>query len=120
MIEKGVAKQMKQTSSIRYAIGMFGTSIPINMLKTFAPIYYVDQLGITTRQFSTVLAITAITDIIFVYLFGVLSDRLVSQKGRRKWIVYGAPLLSVTFIFFSIIKGYNNPIFFLPIYLFYM
>ena len=31
--------------SFNYAIGMFGTSIPINMLKTYAAIYYVDTLG---------------------------------------------------------------------------
>lgn len=100
MIENQVEEQMKQTSSFRYAIGMFGTSIPINMFKTFAPIYYVDQLGITTRQFSIVLTVTAITDLLFVYLFGALSDRQASHKGRRKWILYGTPLLSLAFIFF--------------------
>ena len=34
--------------SFNYAIGMFGTSIPINMLKTYAAIFYVDSLGLTT------------------------------------------------------------------------
>ncbi len=38
--------------SFNYAIGMFGTSIPINMLKTYAAIYYVDKLGLTTAQFA--------------------------------------------------------------------
>ncbi len=33
--------------AFNYAIGMFGTSIPINMLKTYAPIFYVDRLGMT-------------------------------------------------------------------------
>ena len=36
--------------SFNYVIGMFGTSIPINMLKTYAAIYYVDRLGMTTPQ----------------------------------------------------------------------
>ncbi len=34
--------------TFNYAIGMFGTSIPINILKTYAAIFYVDQLGLTT------------------------------------------------------------------------
>ncbi len=42
--------------SFNYAIGMFGTSIPINMLKTYAAIYYVDSLGMTTVQFSPAVA----------------------------------------------------------------
>ena len=41
--------------SFNYAIGMFGTSIPINMLKTYAAFFYVDKLGLTTPQFSMVL-----------------------------------------------------------------
>jgi hypothetical protein len=36
------------TKSFNYAVGMFGTSIPINMLKTYAAYYYVDSLGVTT------------------------------------------------------------------------
>lgn len=38
----------RQTKPLRYAVGMFGTSIPINMFKTYAAIYYVDQLGLST------------------------------------------------------------------------
>lgn len=34
-----------------YAVGMFGTSIPINSLKTCAAIYYVDQKGLTKARF---------------------------------------------------------------------
>ena len=40
----------EKLKSFNYAIGMFGTSIPINMLKTYAAIYYVDRLGLTTPQ----------------------------------------------------------------------
>ncbi len=38
--------QQARLKSFNYAVGMFGTSIPINMLKTYAAIYYVDQPGI--------------------------------------------------------------------------
>ena len=40
-----------------YAIGMFGTSIPINMLKTFAFTFYVLGLGVTTQQWAAMLLI---------------------------------------------------------------
>ena len=33
--------------SFNYAVGMFGTSIPINMLKAYATYFYVDKMGLT-------------------------------------------------------------------------
>ena len=35
----------EKMKSFNYAIGMFGTSIPINMLKTYAAVFYVANLG---------------------------------------------------------------------------
>lgn len=40
----------KATSPLRYAVGMFGTSIPINMFKTYAAFFYIDKLGLITTQ----------------------------------------------------------------------
>ena len=37
-------------ASFNYAVGMFGTSIPINMLKTYATIYYVGRMGLSFRD----------------------------------------------------------------------
>lgn len=37
--------KLRKTSPLRYGIGMFGTSIPINMFKTYAAIFYVDNAG---------------------------------------------------------------------------
>ena len=37
-------KETKRTSPFRYGIGMLGTSIPINMFKSFAAAFYVLQL----------------------------------------------------------------------------
>ena len=37
---------VRPTRPFRYAVGMFGTSIPINMFKTYAAIFYVDRLGL--------------------------------------------------------------------------
>ena len=70
--------------SFNYAIGMFGTSIPINMLKTYAAIYYVDSLGLTTKQFAAILSIYAFIDALDNPIYGFLSDRTRTRWGRRR------------------------------------
>src|SRR5512136_2783003 len=93
--------------SFNYAIGMFGTSIPINMLKSFAAIYYIDTLGMTTVQFSLMLLIYTFIDAADNPIYGFLSDRTRSRWGRRRpWLVIGTPLLILTFSAF-----YNLPAF---------
>jgi len=94
-------------SSFNYAIGMFGTSIPINMLKTYAAIFYVDRLGMTTPQFALMLLIYTFIDALDNPIYGFLSDRTRTRWGRRRpWLVAGTPLLVLGFIFF-----YNPPAF---------
>jgi GPH family glycoside/pentoside/hexuronide:cation symporter len=93
--------------SFNYAVGMFGTSIPINMLKTYAAIYYVDSLGMTTPQFALMLLIYTFIDAIDNPVYGFLSDRTRTRWGRRRpWLVIGAPMLILAFIIF-----YNPPAF---------
>ena len=89
--------------SFNYAIGMFGTSIPINLLKTYAAIYYVDQLGLKTTQWALVLFIYTFIDVLDNPVYGFLSDRTRSKWGRRRpWLVIGTPLLILGLIaFFS-------------------
>jgi GPH family glycoside/pentoside/hexuronide:cation symporter len=89
--------------SFNYAIGMFGTSIPINMLKTYAAIFYVDKLGMTTVQMSLMLLIYAFIDAADNLVYGFLSDRTRTRWGRRRpWLVIGTPLLVLGLIaFFS-------------------
>jgi GPH family glycoside/pentoside/hexuronide:cation symporter len=87
--------------SFNYAIGMFGTSIPINMLKTYAAIYYVGTLGMTTVQFSLMLFIYTFIDALDNPVYGFLSDRTRSRWGRRRpWLTIGTPLLILCFIAF--------------------
>jgi glycoside/pentoside/hexuronide:cation symporter, GPH family len=87
--------------SFNYAIGMFGTSIPINMLKTYAAIFYVDSLGMTTPQFSLMLLIYTFIDALDNPVYGFLSDRTRSRWGRRRpWLVIGTPLLILGLIAF--------------------
>lgn len=99
---------MKKPRSLtfNYAIGMFGTSIPINMLKTYAAVFYVDRLGLTTVQFSLILFIYTFIDALDNPIYGFLSDRTKSKWGRRRpWLVVSTPLLALCLIAF-----YNPPI----------
>jgi len=90
-----------RTKPFNYSIGMFGTSIPINMLKTYAAIYYVDTLGMTTIQFALMLLIYTFIDAIDNPVYGFLSDRTRSRWGRRRpWLTIGTPLLILCFIAF--------------------
>ena len=93
--------------SFNYAVGMFGTSIPINMLKTYAPIYYVGGLGLTTAQLALILFIYTFIDALDNPVYGFLSDRTRTRWGRRRpWLVIGTPLLVLCFIAF-----YSTPAF---------
>ena len=93
--------------SFNYAVGMFGTSIPINMLKTYAAFYYVDRLGLTTVQMAFILTIYAFIDALDNPVYGFLSDRTRSRWGRRRpWLVIGTPLLVLGLIAF-----YSTPAF---------
>jgi len=97
----------ERLKSFNYAIGMFGTSIPINMLKTYAAIYYVDRLGMTTPQMATILLIYTFLDALDNPVYGFLSDRTRTRWGRRRpWLVIGTPLLVLAFIAF-----YSTPAF---------
>lgn len=90
--------------SFNYAIGMFGTSIPINLLKTFAAAFYVKDLGlITAAQWASILFIYTFIDALDNPVYGYLSDRTRTKWGRRKpWLVIGTPLLVLGLIaFFS-------------------
>ena len=77
--------------SFNYAVGMFGTSIPINMLKTYATIYYVGRMGLSFRDWSSILLIYTFIDAIDNPIYGILSDRTRTRWGRRRpWLVIAA------------------------------
>ena len=102
---------VRRTRTINYAVGMFGTSIPVNMFKTYAAIFYVDRLSlITTKQFSLVLLLYTFLDALDNPVYGFLSDRTRSKWGRRRlWLLIGAPLLVIFFILFYNPPGSLNP-----------
>ena len=97
----------KKTSPFRYGFAMFGTSIPINMFKSFAAIYYVDTLGLDMKQYALIPLIYAFIDAIDNPVYGFLSDNTRTKWGRRRpWLLIGTPLLVLFFILF-----YNVPSF---------
>lgn len=91
---------MRETKAWRYAIGMFGTSIPINMAVASMAVYYTEVLKvITLAQIAGVLTVYAIIDAIDNPVYGYLSDRTRTRWGRRRpWLVIGAPILAVGLI----------------------
>lgn len=96
-----------RAKSFNYAIGFFGMSIPINMLKTFAFTFYVLQRGVTTTQWATMMLIYAFIDALDNPIYGFLSDRTRTRWGRRRpWLAIGTPLLALGLIAF-----YNLPAF---------
>ncbi|NMP38546.1 MAG: MFS transporter [Clostridiales bacterium] len=91
----------KKTSSFRYGFGMLGTSIPINMFKSFAAIFYVDMLGLDMKKYSLVLLIYTFVDAVDNPVYGFLSDRTRTKWGRRRpWLMIGTPLMVLSFILF--------------------
>jgi len=107
-MQEGPRLEVRPTKPINYAIGMFGTSIPINMFRTYAFVFYVVYLSaITTEMFALILAVYTFVDAIDNPIYGFLSDRTRSRWGRRRpWLVIGTPLLVLCFImFFNVPSG---------------
>ncbi|WP_157007931.1 MFS transporter [Agromyces laixinhei] len=103
MTERAETTPPPATAPWRYAIGMFGTSIPINMIKGSMILYYVDILGLDVRVYAGVMIVHAVIDAVDNPVLGFLSDRTRTRWGRRRpWLVIGAPLLAASMIaFFS-------------------
>ena len=88
MSENGEASAVKKTSPLFYAMCMFGTSVPINMFRTFGLAFYVDYLGMSGELFALVTFVYTFLDAIDNIIYGYLSDRTRTKWGRRKpWLV---------------------------------
>ena len=97
----------KKTSPFRYGFAMFGTSIPTNMFKSFAAIYYVDTLGLDMQKYALIPLIYAFVDAIDNPVYGFLSDNTRTKWGRRRpWLLIGTPLLVLFFILFYNVPGF--------------
>lgn len=61
----------RPTSPARYAVGMFGTSIPINVIKGSMLYFYVSILGMDLRAYAAVYTVYGVIDAIDNPIFGL-------------------------------------------------
>lgn len=86
----------KHTPPWRYAVGMFGTSIPINLIKGSMLYFYVQVLGLDAAVYASVYMVYGIIDAIDNPVFGYISDRTRTRWGRRRpYLIVGAILLLI-------------------------
>lgn len=102
----------KQPTPIwRYAIGMFGMALPINMVRSSMALYWIDILGLPAAAYAAVMAVYGVLDAIDNPILGHLSDRTRSRFGRRKpWLIAGAAVLGLALVgFFGAPSGLAGP-----------
>ena len=93
--------QVRQTKPAWYAVGMFGTSLPINLFRTFGMYFYVSMLGLELTQWAFIMFVFAFIDAIDSPIYGYLSDRTRTPWGRRRpWIIPGSILTALFLIAF--------------------
>lgn len=91
----------KRTKPFLYGLGMFGTSLAINMFRGRASAFYVLLRGLTLENLALITFIYTFLDIIDNPIYGILSDNTRTKFGRRKlWLLLGSPLFAITFILF--------------------
>lgn len=91
----------RRTPPWRYALGMFGMSLPINLIRGSILLFYVDILGLDVRAYGIVMAVYATIDAIDNPVLGWLSDRTRTSWGRRKpWLVVGTTVVCAGLVAF--------------------
>lgn len=94
-------KTVKETKPAWYAVGMFGTSLPINLFRTFGMYFYVSMLGLEMTRWALILFIFAFVDFVDSPVYGYFSDRTRTRWGRRRpWIIPGSILTALFLIAF--------------------
>ncbi|MGC5628040.1 MFS transporter [Georgenia sp. Z1344] len=84
---------------LAYAAGMFGSSLPINLVRGSILLYYVDTLGMDAGAYAIVMVVYAIVDAIDNPVFGHLSDGTRTRLGRRRpWLLVAVPTLVAVFV----------------------
>ncbi|MFC7021899.1 MFS transporter [Promicromonospora thailandica] len=105
-VEADDGAQHGGTSPVRYGLGMFGTSLPINLVKGSMFFVYVDLLGLDAAVYATVYAVYGVLDALDNPVFGYLSDRTRSRWGRRRpYLVVGALVLACTTVALFTVPG---------------
>jgi GPH family glycoside/pentoside/hexuronide:cation symporter len=82
-----------------WGIAALGTSLIAGIYAALLPIFYQDYLGLQARWWAVASVVYAIWNALNDPLFGYLSDRTRSRRGRRiPYMRYTAPFLALTFI----------------------
>lgn len=102
---RGVNRRMEGslTPTWTYSVGMFGLSLPINMIRGSMVLYWIDIQGLNAAAYATVMLIYGVLDAIDNPVLGYLSDRTSTRFGRRRpWLIVGTTILAAAFVaFFS-------------------
>ena len=86
-------------------LGFFTVSIVWGLYNVAMPLYLKD-LGLTGVAVGSVMTIDNIFAIIFLPIFGVLSDKTNSRYGRRMpYLLVGIPLSALAFILIPVMRG---------------
>lgn len=93
--------RVRETKPAFYAVGMFGTSLPINLFRTFGMAFYVHYMGLPLTQWAFIVFAYTFIDALDNPLYGYASDRTRTRWGRRRpWIIPGAVLSGLLLITF--------------------
>ncbi|WP_179229258.1 MFS transporter [Parenemella sanctibonifatiensis] len=70
-----------ETSVLRYSLGMFGLSLPMNLVRGSMLFFYVQLLGLDARAYAAVMIVFAVIDAVDNPVLGWLSDRTRTRFG---------------------------------------
>ena len=91
----------KLSSGSYFSYGMAGlsTMLLFQIVSSYQTVFYTDVLGITAGAISAIMLIAKIWDAINDPMMGVIAERTKSRWGRfRPWLLWMAPVSSITFI----------------------
>jgi GPH family glycoside/pentoside/hexuronide:cation symporter len=91
----------KETKPAWYAVGMFGTSLPINLFRTFGMAFYVHHMGLPLTSWALIVFVYTFIDALDNPVYAYFSDRTRTRWGRRRpWIIPGAFFYILFFVAF--------------------
>lgn len=92
-------QKLKRVSSVRYAIGLMGITIPNQAFIAFLMFYYVETLNLAVGLAAIGRLIFAIWDAFNNVIFGYMSDNTRTKWGRRRpWVVCALPIYILLFV----------------------
>lgn len=90
---------MNRKKDLFYSMGSFGSGLPAAVFSTFIIFFYVDFLKMPSKLIGLGMGIYGIWNAINDPLFGQISDKTRTKRGRRvPYILFGSIPLAITFI----------------------